>query len=51
MVQEETNLTNLIELALKQIEREDEEAANSTETEIVDEMNMSLDELEKEITA
>ena len=50
LVQEEPNLTNLIELALKQIEREDEEAANSTETEIVDEMNMSLDELEKEIT-
>ena len=50
LVQEETNLTNLIEIALKQIEKEDEDAKNNTETEIVDELNLSLDELEKQVT-
>lgn len=47
LVEEETSLPMMIEKALKDIEKEDKEAAENTETEIVDDDNMSIDDLER----
>ena len=49
LIEEETNLSNMVELGLKQIQKEDEEARNSTEVDIVDDYNIDLEDLEKEL--
>ena len=49
LIEEETNLSNMVELGLKQIQKEDEEAKNNTETDIVDDIEVNIDDLEKEL--
>ena len=47
LIEEETNLSNLVELALKKNQKEDEEAENNNEFDIVDDDNINLEEIEK----
>lgn len=47
LITEETNLVNLVEQALKQNAKEDEDAAASTEDEIIDDDDLALQEAEK----
>lgn len=49
LIEEETNLTTLVEKAIRDNEREDEESANNVENEIVDDAELSLEELEQSI--
>ncbi len=49
LIEEETNLPIMVEKALREIEKEDEENAKNTEDGIVDEMEIDLEELEKTI--
>jgi hypothetical protein len=49
LIEEETNLSNMVELALKQIQKEDEEAENNDEFDIVDDDEVNIEELEKEL--
>ena len=49
LIEEETNLSNMVELALKQIQKEDEDAENNTELDIVDDDIIDIEELEKEL--
>ena len=44
LIEEETNLSSLVEQALKQIQKEDEDAEKNTEIDIVDDID--LDEIE-----
>jgi hypothetical protein len=39
----------MVELALKQIKKEDEDAENNTETDIVDDNEVNIEDLEKEL--
>jgi hypothetical protein len=39
----------MVELALKQIQKEDADAENNNETDIVDEDDINIEELEKEL--
>lgn len=47
LIEEETNLSSMVEQALKQNQKEDEEAENNTELDIVDDDNLSIEDLEK----
>ena len=47
LIEEETNLSSMVEQALKQNQKEDEEAENNTEIDIVDDDNLSIEDLEK----
>lgn len=47
LIEEETSLPMMVEKALKEIEKEDKESAENNETEIVDDDNMSIDEIER----
>ena len=49
LIEEETNLPIMVEKALRDIEKEDEENAKNTEDGIVDEMDLDLEELERTI--
>jgi hypothetical protein len=49
LIEEETNLSNMVELALKQIQKEDEEAENNDEFDIIDDDEVNIEELEKEL--
>jgi hypothetical protein len=49
LIEEETNLSNMVEQALKQIQKEDEDAENNQETDIVDEDDINLDDIEKSL--
>ena len=49
LIEEETNLSNMIEMALKQNAKEDEEKAKNVESDIVDDADLSIEELEKTI--
>lgn len=49
LIEEETNLSNMVELALKQIQKEDEDAENNTEVDIVDDNEINIEDLEKEL--
>ena len=49
LIEEETNLSNMVELALKQIQKEDEDAENNTEVDIIDEDDVNIEDLEKEL--
>ena len=47
LIQEETNLSDMIDAALKQNQKEDEDARNNTEDSIVDDTEMTLEDIEK----
>ena len=47
LIEEETNLSNMVEIALKQIQKEDEDAENNDEFDIVDDDVIDLDDIEK----
>ena len=49
LVEKETNLTALIEQAIKQNLKEDEDAEKSAEHDIIDDADFNLDQIEKEI--
>ena len=49
LIEEETNLSNMVEIALKQIQKEDEEAENNDELDIVDDDVIDLDDIEKSL--
>ena len=50
LIEEETNLSNMVEMALKQIQKEDEDAENNNELDIVDDDDIDIEELEKELS-
>jgi molybdopterin converting factor small subunit len=47
LVEEETNLSIMVEKALRDIEKEDEANAENTEDMIIDDIDLSLEDLEK----
>ena len=47
LIEEETNLSNMVELALKQIQKEDEDAEKNNETDIIDDEVIDLEDIEK----
>ena len=49
LIEEETNLSSMIEQALKQNQKEDEDAENNQETDIVDDDNIDLEDIEKSL--
>ena len=49
LIEEETNLSNMIEAALKQNAKEDQEASESNELDIVDNEEINLDEVEESL--
>ena len=49
LIEEETNLPNMVEKALREIEKEDQDRANNDESDIIDDIDLSLEDLEKEI--
>ena len=49
LIEEETNLPIMVEKALREIEKEDQDRANNDESDIIDDIDLSLEDLEKEI--
>lgn len=49
LIEEETNLSSMVEQALKQNQKEDEDAENNQETDIVDDDNIDLEDIEKSL--
>ena len=49
LIEEETNLSNMIEMALKQNAKEDEDEKNQLDAHIVDDADLSIEELEKSL--
>ena len=47
LIEEETNLPVMVEKALREIDKEDKDSAANTENEIVDDIEISLDDLEQ----
>jgi hypothetical protein len=47
LIEEETNLPIMVEKALREIEKEDQEQAENTEDTIVDDIDMSLEDIER----
>ena len=46
LIEEETNLPNMVEKALREIDKEDRDNAANAETDIIDDVEISLDDLE-----
>lgn len=46
LIEEETNLPNMVEKALRDIDKEDKDNAANDETDIIDDIEISLDDLE-----
>jgi hypothetical protein len=46
LIEEETNLPIMVEKALREIEKEDKSIAENTEDSIIDDVDLSLDDLE-----
>lgn len=46
LIEEETNLPNMVEKALREIDKEDKDNAANTEDEIIDDIDLSLEDLE-----
>lgn len=46
LIEEETNLPNMVEKALREIDKEDKDNAANAETDIIDDIEISLDDLE-----
>lgn len=49
LIEEETNLTLMVEKAIRDNEKEDQKNAENTENEIVDDIDLSLEDLERTI--
>jgi hypothetical protein len=49
LIEEETNLSQMVEQALKANAKEDEDAKENEETDIIDDLDPSLDDLEKSL--
>ena len=49
LIEEETNLSNMIEMALKQNAKEDEDEKNQLDDDIVDDADLTIEELEKSL--
>jgi mevalonate kinase len=49
LIEEETNLPNMVEKALREIEKEDQDRANNDESDIIDDIDLSLEDLERVI--
>ena len=49
LIEEETNLSNMIEAALKQNAKEDQEASENDENDIIDEDDINLEEVEESL--
>ena len=49
LIEEETNLSNMIEMALKQNAKEDEDEKNQLDDDIVDDADLSIEDLEKSL--
>ena len=49
LIEEETNLPIMVEKALREIEKEDKDRENNTENDIIDDIDLSLEDLEREI--
>ena len=49
LIEEETNLTLMVEKAIRDNEKEDQKNAENTEDEIVDDIDLSLEDLERTI--
>lgn len=49
LIEEETNLSNMIETALKQNAKEDEDEKNQLDDDIVDDADLSIEDLEKSL--
>lgn len=49
LIEEETSLPNMVEKALREIEKEDAESAKNTETDIIDDDDLSIEDLEKSL--
>ena len=49
LIEEETNLSTMIEQALRQNAREDEDSSNNTESDIVDDVELDIEDLERQI--
>lgn len=49
LIEEETNLSNMIEMALKQNAKEDEDEKNQLDDDIVDDADLTIEDLEKSL--
>lgn len=49
LIEEETSLPNMVEKALREIEKEDAESAKNTETDIIDDDDLSIEDLERSL--
>ena len=49
LIEEETNLSLMVEKAIRDNEKEDQKNAENTEDEIVDDIDLSLEDLERTI--
>ena len=49
LIEEETNLSTMIEAALRQNAKEDDDSQNNNENEIIDDIDLDIEDLEKQI--
>ena len=49
LIEEETNLSNMIEMALKQNAKEDEDEKNQLDDDIVDDADLTIEDLERSL--
>ena len=50
LIEEETNLSTMIEAALRQNAKEDDDSQNNSEDEIIDDIDLDIEDLEKQIS-
>ena len=50
LIEEETNLSTMIEAALRQNAKEDDDSQNNNEDEIIDDIDLDIEDLEKQIS-
>ena len=50
LIEEETNLSTMIEAALRQNAKEDDDSQNNNEDEIIDDVDLDIEDLEKQIS-
>ena len=50
LIEEETNLSTMIETALRQNAKEDDDSQNNSEDEIIDDIDLDIEDLEKQIS-
>ena len=49
LIEEETNLSTMIEAALRQNAKEDDDSQNNSEDEIIDDIDLDIEDFEKQI--